>query len=68
MKIRHLVSHLLDASINLDNGAGVRELIRFQEHFREYKVVVYEIKLCIIFEGQVESFKRLNLLYDDVTH
>jgi len=35
---------------------------------REYKIVVYEGVSCdnIMFEGYVESNKRLNLLYDDV--
>jgi hypothetical protein len=29
-------------SINLDNGVGIPELIRFQEHFKEYRIVVHE--------------------------
>ena len=55
--------------INLYNGAGIPELIWFHEYFREYKIFVYEGLNCdsIIFEGHVESSKRLNLLYDDVT-
>ena len=36
-----VVQNLLDTTgINLDNGAGIPELIRFQEHFREYEIVV----------------------------
>jgi len=52
----------------LTNGAGLPELAKFQEHFREYKIVVYEDFSCdnIMFEGHVVSNKRLNLLYDDV--
>jgi hypothetical protein len=50
--------------INLDNGGGIPELTRFQEHFHEYNIVVYAVLHCddIMFEGQVESSKRLNLL------
>jgi len=41
--------------------------MRFQEHFKEYRIVVfgglnYE---DIYFDGQVESEKRIKLLYDD---
>ena len=52
----------------MTNGSGLPELVKFQEHFREYKIVVYEGLSCdnIMFEGHVESNKRLNLLYDDV--
>jgi len=41
---------------------------RFQDHYTEYKIVVYSGFNCedIIFEGQVTSEKRVNLLYDDV--
>jgi hypothetical protein len=55
--------------IDLSNGAGLPELTRFQEHFRDYKTVVYDGLNCdsIMFEGPVESSECLNLLYDDVT-
>jgi hypothetical protein len=69
-KIHPVVSHLLDTKgIILDNGAGIFELIRFQDQFRQNKIVVYEglDGDSIMFEGQVESSERLNLLYDDVT-
>ena len=48
---------------------GVPELQRFQDHFSEYKFVVYGGLNCedVIFEGKVASEKRINLLYDDVT-
>jgi len=68
-KIRPVVRNLLETTgIDLTNGAGLPELVKFQEHFREYKIVVYEGLSCdnIMFEGHVESNKRLNLLYDDV--
>jgi hypothetical protein len=67
--IRPVVDRLLETTcIDLSNGA-LPELTRFQEHFCDYKVVVYDGVNCdsILFEGQVESSQRLNLLYDDVT-
>ena len=70
-KIRPLVKELLDASgIDLKNGAGIPELIRFQEHFRrEYKFMVYAGLLCdsVMFQGQCESDRRINLLFDEGT-
>ena len=68
-KIRPAVQNLLETTgIDLTNGAGIPELDRFQEYFSEYKIVVYRGLNCdsIMFEGRVESPKRLNLLYDDV--
>ena len=70
-KIRPVVQNLLATTgINLDQGGAISELIRFQEHFHEYKIVVYQGLSCdsIMFEGRVESSKRINLLYDDVGH
>ena len=64
------VQHLLvTTGIDLQNGGGIHELQRFQDHFTEYKIVVYGGLDCgdIIFEGQVTSEKRINLLYDDVS-
>ena len=69
-KIRPVVASLLETTgIDLTNGGGIPELIRFQEHFHEYKIVVYDSLHCdnIIYEGHVESPKRINLFYDDVT-
>jgi hypothetical protein len=71
-KIRPEVQYLLEETgINLDNGGEIPELIRFQEHFSDYKIVVYTGLYCdsIMFEGgEGQSLqKRLNLLYDDVT-
>jgi hypothetical protein len=65
--IRLEVQYLLEETgINLNNG-GIPELARFQEHFSDYKIVVYTGLNCdsIMFEGQVQSTqKRLKLLYD----
>ena len=66
-KIRHVVQTLLETTgIDLSNGAGIPELARFQEHFPECKKIVYHCLNCgkFMFEGQVDSAKRLNLLYD----
>jgi len=43
-------------------------MVRFQEHFRDCKIVVYQGLSCedLMFEGPVESAKRINLLYNDV--
>jgi len=68
-KIRKVVQTLLDETgIDLNRGGGIPEITRFQEHFRQYKVVVYHGLSCddIMFERQIDSSKRLNLLYDDV--
>jgi len=69
MKILHAVEKLLETlDIYLSGGAGIPKLVRFQKRFREYKIVVYRDLSCddIIFEGRVDSTKRLNILYDDV--
>ena len=63
-KIRPVVRNLIEMiGIDLSNGVGIPELVRLQENFRDYKILVYEDLSCdnIIFEGQVESSKRLNL-------
>jgi len=58
------------AGIDLSNGAGYPEQVRLQEHLREYKTVVYRGLICgnVIFEGQVGTTKRINVLYDDGEH
>ena len=59
-KIRPVVDHLLTTTgIDLSNGGGIPELIRFQEHFKEYRIVVFRGLSCedIVFDGQVESEK-----------
>ena len=68
-KIRPVVQTLLQRTgTDLTNGCGIPDLNRFQEHFRDYKIDVYQGLGCadIMFEGQVDSSKQLNLLYDEV--
>jgi hypothetical protein len=61
---------LATTGIDLTHGGGIPELIKFQEHYKEYRIVVFGGLNCkdLVFDGQVESEKRINLLYDDVTH
>jgi hypothetical protein len=69
-KIRHVVQNLLATTgIDIRQGAGIPEIETLQEHFGEYKIVVYEGLNCdnIMYEGRVESPTRINLLYDEVT-
>ena len=41
-KIRQAVQQLLQTTgIDLQNGGGIPEIQRFQDHFSEYKIVVY---------------------------
>jgi len=42
------------------NGTVIHEIVRFQENFREYKIVVYHGLNCenIMFVGQVDSAKK----------
>jgi hypothetical protein len=56
--------------IDLTNGGGIPELIKFQEHFKGYRIVVLGGLNCkdLVFNRQVETEKRINLLYDVVTH
>jgi hypothetical protein len=70
-KIRPVVDNLLATTgIDLTNGEGIPELIKFQEHLKEYRIVVFRGLNCkdSVFDGQIESEKRINLHYDDVTH
>ena len=65
-----MVRQLLKTTgIDMKNGGGIAELTRFQEHFHEYKIVVYSGVNCdsIMYQGHVESDKRINLLFDEVT-
>jgi hypothetical protein len=68
-KIRPVVDQLLETSINLKNGAGLAELTKFQEHFHEYRIVVYSGLNCerIMYQGHFDSDKCINLLFDEVT-
>jgi len=68
-KILRKVKRLLQTTgINLQHGGGIQEFHRFQNHFSEYRIVVYGGLDCgdIIFDEQGTSEKRINLLYDDV--
>ena len=68
-KIRPVVQILLTTTgINLYRGGGIRELAQFQDHFKEYRIVVFSGLKCdeIYFDGQVKSEKRINLLYDEL--
>ena len=61
-KLRPFVDRLLETTgIDLSTGGGVPELMRFQEHFKEYRIVVFGGLNCedIIFDGQVESENEL---------
>jgi len=65
------VDHLLATTgIVLTNDGEIPELLKFQGHFKEYRIIVFGGLNCeyIVFDGQVESEKRINLLHDDVTH
>jgi len=68
-KIRPVVEALMQQTgIDLTSGGGITELNHFQEHSRDYKIVVYQGLVCddIVYEGQEDTSKHLNLLYDDV--
>jgi len=68
-KILPVVEALLQQTgIDLNRGAGIPEINRFQEHFRDYKILVYQGLGCddIMYEGQVDYSKYLKLLYDDI--
>jgi len=57
-KIRPVALTLFETiGIYLFKGAGIPKLVRFQEYFREYKIIVYHCLRCedIIFKGQVSS-------------
>jgi hypothetical protein len=57
-KIRPIVENLLATTgIDLTHGGGIPELIKFQEHFKEYRIVVFVGLNCkdLVFDGQEES-------------
>jgi hypothetical protein len=46
-KIRPVVQKLLaETGISLTEGVGIPQLIKFQEHFRQYKRTVYHVLAC----------------------
>jgi len=67
-KILPKVYELLQASgDDLGRGGGIPELQAFQCHLSQYRIVVYSGLRCdnIMFDGQVATPQRINLLYDD---
>ena len=69
-RILPVVNHLLQTTgIDLTNGGGIRVLTRFQEHYKELRIVVYGGLNCedTIFDGRNKSEKRISLLYDETT-
>jgi hypothetical protein len=67
-KILPKVRELLQASgVDLSRGGGIPELQAFQRHLSQYRIVVYSGLRCdsIMFDGQVATPQRINLLYDD---
>ena len=61
-KIRPVVRQLIETTvIDLENGARILELTRFQEHFHEYKIVVYSGLKCesIMYQRHVETASAL---------
>jgi hypothetical protein len=63
-KTRAVVDNLLATTgIDLTNGGDIPELIKFQEHFKEYRIVVFGGLNCsdIIFDGQV--YPKTELTY-----
>ena len=61
-KIRPVVQKLLAVTgLDVTESGGIPQLIKFQEHFRQYKITVYQVLTFedIIFEGQVDSPKKL---------
>jgi hypothetical protein len=68
-KTRSVVKKMLaKTSVDLPGCVRIPEIIKFQKHFRDCKVIVYKGLACkdIMFEMQVYSPKRFNLLYDDI--
>jgi len=67
-RIRPVVNSLLETTgIDLSRGRGVPELMRFQEHFKEYRIVVFGGLNCEdIFRRSGRIKKRINMVYDDV--
>jgi len=61
-KIRLVVQKLLaETGISLTECGGIPQLIKFQEHFRQYRITVYQGMACedVIFEGQVTPPRKL---------
>jgi len=66
-----VVRQILETTgVDLKNGARIAEIARFLEHIHEYKIVVYSGLNCQsnMYQGHVDYDKRINLLFDKVTH
>ena len=62
-KIRPIVRTLIQENgIDLSGDAWIPELVNFQEHFRDYKITLYQGLACedIMFKGQVDPISELN--------
>jgi len=67
-KILPKVRELLQVSgVDISRGGWIPELQAFQRHLSQYRIVVYSGLRCdsIMFDGQVATPQRINLLYDD---
>jgi hypothetical protein len=62
----HKVRELLQATgVDLSRREVIPELQAFKRHLSQYRIVVYSGLRChIMFEGQVTTPQRINLLYD----
>jgi hypothetical protein len=64
-----VVDRLLQATgVGLSHGGRIPELESFQQYFHgRYKIVVYIGLMCnlIMYEGEVDAPKRLNILFDE---
>jgi hypothetical protein len=49
----------------LEEGGIFRELAQFQEHYQEYRIVVFTGINCedILLDGHGESIKRIDLIF-----
>ena len=68
-KLGPVVQLLLETTgIKLDRRGGIRDPNQFQEYFKECRIVVFSgfNGEGIMFDGQVHTEKRINLLYDEV--
>jgi hypothetical protein len=67
-KISPVVKQLLQVTgIDLRHGGGITEIVKFQEYFKDFRIVVFGGLNCadVFFDGQTESKKRINLPYGD---
>jgi hypothetical protein len=55
------------SGVDLSKGGGIPELQAFQHRLSNYRIVVYSGLQCdnIMFDSQVATPQRINLLYDD---